>query len=148
MQQIKTTHEFLVGSIADYVRSENFKKYFSDNQSIIHKYEDSIRSRIPDMSDSRADYQGLDHNRKIYIIGEAKTVSYNLSHASSVVQLRNYLRDGSTKKKFHLIYAVPLALFNQTRSRIRKELEEFGKIKIYYHVITDTDYLKVYKYEA
>ena len=44
--QIQITHEFLVGRIADYVRSEEFKKFYLDNHRIIPKYEDSIRSKI------------------------------------------------------------------------------------------------------
>ena len=95
LQQIQITHEFLVGRIADYV-SEEFKKFYLDNHRIIPKYEDSIRSKIPDMSDSRSDYLGIDQ-REIYIIGEAKTISYNLSSKSSVIQLRNYLKDGCSK---------------------------------------------------
>ena len=148
MQQIQITHEFLVGRIANYVRSEQFKKFYLGNHCIIPKYEDSIRSKIPDMSDSRSDYLGIDQKREIYIIGEAKTISYNLSSKSSVIQLRNYLNDGRTKNNFHLIYAVPLSLFSQTASKLKKEIEEFKKTKLYYHVITDTDLSKTSFYET
>ena len=145
---MQITHDFLISRIADYVRSDDFKKYYPDNNRIIPKYEDSIRSEIPDMSDSRADYLGIDQKREIYITGEAKTIGYNLSHKGSIFQLRNYLKDGSSKYNFHLIYAVPLSLFSQTASKLKKEIEEFKKIKLYYHVITDTDLSKTFFYET
>ena len=121
-------------------------KIYLDNHRIIPKYEDSIRSK------SRTcliqDQTIYDQKREIYIIGEAKTISYNLSSKSSVIQLRNYLKDGCSKNNFHLIYAVPLSLFSQTASKLKKEIEEIKKIKLYYHVITDTDLSKTFFYET
>ena len=136
-------HDFLVGRIVDYVESDDFKIYCSKNNQIIYQLE----KRLPgiDLPDSRSDYEGWRLDESIYIIGEAKTIKYNLKDKGSRIQLRNYLNKGKKRKNFHLIYAVPLSIFKHTKNVILEEIEKDKESSVSLHLITDTDYCAIKK---
>ncbi len=140
---MEISHDFLVGRIVDYVESDDFKIFCPKNNQIIYQLE----KRLPgmDLPDSISDYEGWRLDDSIYILGEAKTTSYNLKAKGSRTQLRNYLNKGKKRKNFHLIYAVPLSIFKHTKNVILEEIEKDEEISVSLHLITDTDYCAIKK---
>tara|TARA_B100001250_G_scaffold135842_2_gene116231 strand:+ start:1967 stop:2392 length:426 start_codon:yes stop_codon:yes gene_type:complete len=140
---LEISHSFLIKRIVNYVLEPEFKSFYSENEKIV--YHEGKKVPGLDLPGSISDYEGLAIDNSIYIVGEAKTTAYNLTDKGSRIQLRNYLAMSKKKENFHLIYAVPLSLFNQTKSAIFREIKKDAELNLTLHIITDTNFNEAQK---
>ena len=140
---MEISHNFLISRIVNYVLEPEFKNFYSANEKIV--YHEGKKVPGLDLPDSISDYEGFTIDNSINIVGEAKTTGYSIRDKGSKIQLRNYLAMSKKKENFHLIYAVPLSLFNQTKSAIFREIKKDQELNFTLHIITDTNYNETQK---
>ena len=138
-------HKALVNKIQSYVYEEEvFAKYL---KGLMIQKEAGLRSFDEIQMSAIADIEFSHIQKKIYIIGEAKTSMYPINDASghSIRQLHLYINLLSIQSNPHLIYATPYINIEYTKFEVTHALKKRGAAvsKIQTHFIDLDDLYKI-----